>query len=455
MLALKPPDIQRPEFVQVNWSVFAFAAALSLVTTILFGLAPSLLASDADLASVLKSGGRGASAARLRGRQFLIAIEVALAVILVCGAGLMLRSFHQSVAAGVGFDVDHLLTIELNLPHQRYPDGASQSRFFRALLERVRAIPGVASATAVDNLPLHQIKLTGFSVAGHPQPPADALPLADVAHVDPQFFDVLGLRLESGRTFTPADLAQCEQEGDKVAIVNEAFVRKFLPGENPLGQHLLDADNKHFSEIAGVVSDYETMGAEGGTRPQLFMPYLKQDDVTVVIRTHGAPESYKTALQSAVWSLDRDLPADQVVTMDSNLNDILSQRKFNTLLIGVFAALALLLAMMGIYGVLSNLVASRLREIGIRMAIGATPFEIGGMIVRQSLTPVAVGLAIGLASTFALSRFLEALLFQVQPNDPLTLAAAVIAILAVSPIAVYVPLRRATAVDCTVALREE
>jgi putative ABC transport system permease protein len=456
ILALSPPDIQRPELIELNWTVLVFAAGLSLVTTLLFGLAPSILASGADLNSTLKSaGGWSGSAARLRSRQFLITAEVALALILVAGAGLMLRSFYVLVSEGVGFDTAHLSTLEISLPVQRYATDDSKSRFFRTLLDRVRGLPGVTMASAVDNLPLHQLKLTNFSVAGRPEPPIDSLPLADVAHVDPQFLRVLGLRLLSGRFFTDADLAQGEKDQDNVVIVNEDFVRKFFPGENPVGRRLLDGSKKHASDIIGVVSDFTPIGAENGKRPEIFSPYLKLDEATLLVRTRGAPEAYGKALQNAVWSLDRDLPADQVLTMDFYMNDILAQRKFNTLLIGIFAALALLLAMMGIYGVLSNLVASRVREIGIRMAIGATPGEIGGLILRQSMLPVALGLAIGLAGTFALSRFLEALLFRVQPRDPLTLAAAAILILVISPVALYVPLRRATAVDCTVALREE
>jgi putative ABC transport system permease protein len=455
MMALNPPDIQRPELIGINWAVFAFAAGLSVLTTLLFGLAPSIAASSADLNSTLKSaGGWGGSAARLRSRQFLIAAEIALALVLTAGAGLMLRSFYEAVSAGVGFNTGQLLTVEVNLPKQRYPTEESQSRFFHALLDRVRALPGVLQAGAVDNLPLHQIKLTGFTVAGRPETPG-AVPLADVAHVDSQFLGVLGLRLVSGRFFTGADVAQGERGGDNVVIVNDAFVRKFLPGENPVGKHLLDISKKHSSEIAGMVADFLPIGAEAGTRPQIFVPTLEEDDVTIMVRTRGAPESYGKALQGAVWSLDRDLPADKVLTMDFYFNDIFSQRRFNTLLIGIFAGLALLLAMMGIYGVLSNLVASRVREIGIRMAIGATPGEIGGLILRQSLIPVVAGLAIGLAGTFALSRYLEALLFHVQPRDPLTLGAAAVVILVISPIALYVPLRRATSVDCTVALREE
>jgi putative ABC transport system permease protein len=456
MLALNPPDIQRPELIHINWTVFAFAAALSLLTTLLFGLAPSISVSGADLTSTLKSaGGWGGSAAGLRSRQFLIAAEVALALILLAGAGLMLRSFYELVSTGVGFDTGHLVTVNITLPVRQYASDESKSRFFRSLLDRVRALPGVTAAGAVDDLPLHRIRLTGFIIAGHPEPPGEALPMADVAHTDPQFLHVLGLRLVSGRFFTDADLAQTEKGQDTVAIVNEDFVRKFLPNEEPLGKRLLDSSKKHASEIVGVVSDFAPIGAENGKRPEIFSPNLGHSESTLLVRTRGTPEAYGKALQDAVWSLDRDLPADKVLTMDYYNNDILAQRKFNTLLIGIFAALALLLAMMGIYGVLSNLVASRVREIGIRMAIGATPGEIGRLILRQSMLPVALGLAIGLAGTFAVSRFLEALLFRVQPRDPVTLAAAAIAILVISPVALYVPLRRATAVDCTIALREE
>lgn len=464
MLALKPPDIQRPELIDINWTVFAFAAALSLLTTLLFGLAPSIAASGADLNATLKAaGGRGGSAARLRSRQFLITIEVALALMLVAGAGLMLRSFYELVQEGVGFDTEHLLTLEVDLPQQRYPNSDTQSRFFHQLLDRARALPGVTMATMVDNLPLHQISLTSFKFAGRPAPPGvadnnDALPLADVADVDPQFFRVLGLRLIAGRFLTDADMAQTEKEQDGVAIVNETFVHKFFPNENPVGQRLLSGSRRtrqYTTEIVGVVSDFTPIGAENGKRPEIFSSSLKVNRATLLVRTRGAPESFGKALQSAVWSLDRDLPADKPLTMDYYSNDLLAQRKFNTLLIGIFAALALLLAMFGIYGVLSNLVTSRVREIGIRMAIGASPAEIGRLILRQSLIPVGIGLAIGLAGTFALSQFLQALLFHVPPHDPLTLAAAAIAILVVSPVALYVPLRRATAVDCTVALREE
>ena len=456
MLALEPPDIQRPELIGIDLPVFAFAAFASIVTTLLFGLAPSIAVSRADLSSALKSGGGwGVSAARVRSRQFLIVVEVALALMLLAGAGLMARSFRELITTGIGFQTAHLNTVDIALPEKRYADDAARSRFFRAVLDRARAVPGVTAAAVIDNLPLHQISDSNFYIAGRPEPPLQSLPIADTAHSSPGYFGVIGLRLLAGRFFTDADLAFTEKDKDAVVIVNQAFARQFLPGEEPLGKRLLSPDKKHASEIVGVVADYRPMGVENGVRPQMFWPDLRLRSATLILRTRAEPVSLARAIQGAIWSLDKDVPADKFLTMDYHLEWWQSQRKFNTLLMGIFAGLALLLAMIGIYGVLSNLVASRVREIGIRMAIGATSGEIAKLVLLQSMLPVAIGLALGLGGTFALSRFLEALLYHVQARDPLTLALAVCTILLISPIAIYVPLRRATNVDCTVALREE
>lgn len=455
MLALQPPDIQRPELVEINLPVLVFAVAAAVLTTVLFGLAPAFTASGAGLATALKTGGGwGSSAARVRSRQLLIAIEVALALILLTGAGLMIRSFHKLVSTGIGFDTARLLTVEIDLPEKRYRDGASQSRFFRDLMDRAGSVPGVTAVAVVDNLPLHRITVSNFYVQGRPEPPLTALPVADTTHVSAQYFNVIGLRLQAGRFFTGADVAFTEKEKDGVAIVNQAFVRQFFPGEDPLGKRLLGPDKKHASEIIGIVSDYRPLGAENGTRPQIFWPYLKVSSATLLVRTKATPEAFTRSIQSAVGAVDNEIPA-VVKTMDFYLDQWQSQRKFNTLLMAIFAGLALGLAMMGIYGVLSNLVASRVREIGIRMAIGARPAGIGWLVLRQSMIPVMIGLAAGLAGSLALSRFLEALLFQVRPRDPLTLGLAACAIVLISPAAIYFPLRRATRVDCTVALREE
>ena len=456
MLALEPPDIQRPELISINLPVFGFAAAIAFLTTLLFGLAPSIGASRADLTAALKAGGGwGSSAPRFRSRQVLIAIEVALALVLVTGAGLMLRSFRALLDQGVGFPVDRLTTVDIDLPASSYSNGPSQSRFFREVLERVRAIPGVTGAALIDNLPLHRISVQDFRIAGQPEPPENSLPLADVGRVSAQYFSVLGLRLKAGRFLTDSDIAFGEAGGDMPVIVNEAFVRKFLPGVNPLTQRLTDGDKKHSFQIAGVVSDYHAFGAENETRPQIFWPRMQAPSASLVVRTASAPESFTKPIQSAIWSVDKDVAANQVLTMQHYMDDWDSQRRFNTLLLSVFAGLALVLAMMGIYGVLSNLVASRLREIGIRMAIGARPIEIAKLIIAQSLIPALTGMAAGLAGSLALGRFLQALLFHVEARDPLTLALAAAAVLVVSPVAIYVPLRRATRVDCTIALRDE
>ena len=246
-----------------------------------------------------------------------------------------------------------------------------------------------------------------------------------------------------------------EPQGFARRASDQSFVRKFFPGENPLGHHLLNSEKKESSEIVGVVSDYRAMGVEGGTRPTIFWPSLRVSSATLVVRSGAPPQALAATLRSVIWSVDRELPAAEVQPMKYYMDEWLSQRKFTTLLLGIFAGLALVLGMLGIYGVLANLVASRIREIGIRMAIGASPAQIGRLVLRQSMTPVAAGLAAGLAGSLALGRFLEALLFQVRPRDPTTLALAAGTVLLVSLVAVFLPLRRATHVDCTVSLREE
>jgi putative ABC transport system permease protein len=240
-----------------------------------------------------------------------------------------------------------------------------------------------------------------------------------------------------------------------VILINQSLARQVFGTENPLGHRLIDGDKKHTREIVGVVPDYRAMGVENPLHPQVFFPSLQLSSASLIARTTGPVESLAKQVQDAIWSLDRGIPQIKVATMDSYLDDWQSQRKFNTVLLGAFAGLALLLAMVGIYGVLSNLVTSWVREIGIRMAIGAAPAEIGRLILCQSMLPVLIGLAAGLTGTLVLSRFLEALLFQVQARDPLTLALAMTTILVVSPLALFVPLRRATRVDCNVALRDE
>lgn len=456
MLALQPPDIHRPELIEINVAVFAYAAAAALFTALLFGLAPSVAASRMDLNSALKTGGGwGTSGARTRSRQFLIAVEVALALVLLTGAGLMIRSFRELVNVGIGFDTERLVTVDIDLPEKRYADGASQARFFRSLMEHLRSVPGVTAVALVDNLPLHSVSASNFYIAGRPELSTSAVPIADHALVSPEYFTAIGLRLKAGRFFTESDLALTDKAKEQVAIVNEAFVHQFFKNEEPLNKRLMRSKEGPASVIIGVVADYRPMGTERGVRSQIFWPDLRLRKASVIARTIAAPSSFAKAIQSAIWTVDKDLSAAEVKPMEHYVREWQSARRFNTLLLTIFAGLAVVLAMIGIYGVLSNLVTSRVREIGIRMAIGARPLEIARLIVRQSMIPVMIGLAGGLAGSLVVNRFLESLLFQVHPRDPLTLIVACGAILLMTPLAVSVPLRRALRVDCTVALREE
>ena len=454
MLALKPEEIQRTELISVNLPVFGFAACAALLTTLLFGLIPSFGASRADLAGALKAGGWGASAVRVRSRQFLIAVEVALALMLVTGAGLMIRSFREVLATGIGFDPTRLTTADLDLPEKSYPDASSRARFFDRLIDRVQSLPGVTAAAVTTALPLHTVTMSNFYIAGRPVPAIDALPMSDRANVSPGYFQAIGLRLEAGRWFTHRDLEPAGK-GPRVVAVNHAFARKFFPNDKPLGKTLLEADKQTGSEIVAVVSDYRARGVENGTRPTIFHLAIDNPGATLLVRGSGPPQRLAAALRDTIRSLDHSLPPVDVRPMEYYVDEWLSQRRFNTLLLEIFAGLALALGMMGIYGVLSNLVASRIREIGIRMAIGASPAAIARLVLSQSLLPVVIGMSAGLAGSLLLGRFLEAILFQVRPRDPLTLVLASGTILLISPAAIYLPLRRATRVDCTVALRDE
>jgi putative ABC transport system permease protein len=463
MLALKPPDIQRPELIGIDGTVLAFTAAVTVVTALLCGLAPAIAVWRSDIQGALRAGGGwGASTGRKRASQFLIAAEVALALVLLTGASLMIRSFQNLVATGIGFETTHLEVADVNLPEKTYPDDASRSRFFRTLLDRVDNLPGVTGAAVTDNLPLHRVGASNFFIAGRPDPPLNALPIADFANTSPGYLELLRLPILTGRPPTEADLAVTERAfaipkggGDGFCVVNQALEREFFGGTGALGQRLLDGSKTRACQVVAVVADYRPLGAENGPRPQIFRPTLANRSASLVVRTTGAPEAVASALRQTVYALDHGLILDTVFPLDHWVDQWQSQRKFNTLLLSVFAGLALLLALAGVYSVLSNVVASRTREIGIRVAMGARPIEIGGLVLRQSLIPVAAGLGIGLGASLLLARFLNVLLFETSARDPVTLALSALVILAISPAAALVPLRRALAVDCAVALREE
>ncbi len=460
ILAMEPPGLDRPDQIHVNLPVFLFTAAVSALTALLFGLAPAVAASRTSVNMALKTGGGGgASAARSRSRQLLIVAEVAMALLLVTGAGLTIRSFANVIRTGIGIDPERFLSADIQLPEDRYQDPASRVRFFDQWMEQVRAIPGVEAVTVADALPLHTVNASSFEIEGRPRPDPKSFITSDHANVSPEYFRVLRLPLLTGRDFEAADVDREPKERNGVVIVNQAFARQFFPNESPVGQHLVADGGKESWEIVGVSADYRALGAEEPVRPQRFYPSRSMPKGILIARTAGDPAALAAPLRGSLAAVDPQLVASAVETLKHYVDSFpeMVQRRFMTLLLGIFAAFALMLAMTGVYSVVANLVAARTREIGIRMALGATPGGIGGMVLAESLRPVVAGLALGLAGSWVLAQVLASRLnlFGVTAHDPLTMAMAVGVILLVSPAAVFVPLRRATRVSCTVALREE
>jgi predicted permease len=361
---------------------------------------------------------------------------------------------YEIAQVGVGFDVSHLTALDVNMPQKRYPEAGARVQLVRDLIARARSVAGVQDAAMISDLPLHSVSMNAFHIEGRPEQSRDSVPVADMAMVSPGFLQSIGLQLESGRWLFHSDLAP-DGTGRDVAVVNRAFVRKYFPDENPLRQRLLTGDKKESFDIVGVVADFRATGAENDARPEIFRPSLKFTSATLVVRSATSGGPIGRSLLSAVRSVTSGMVTDKVMTMEEYSSEWTSQRRFNTLLLEVFAGLALVLALLGIYSVLSNLVTSRTREIGIRMAVGATPGAIRELIVRQSVVPLTIGIVTGIGGCIAFSRVVQSMLYQVHSRDPIIMTAAVGLILATLPAALYLPLRRATAVECTVALREE
>lgn len=447
--------INRPEDIELNRAVFAFAAVVSVLTTFLFGLAPAITVSKTGVNEALKSrGGGGTSASMAHSRTVLTTVEVTLAVVLLCGSGLVIRSFVRLFQKGLGFRTEKLAVAEIGLPETRYPDAAGRARFYSALLARARAIPGVATATVSTTLPLKGINFTTFAIAGAPSPAPGELPSVDVAEVGSSYFQVLGLPILQGRDFSAADFACGGKNGAGAVMINRAFAEKFFPGRNPLGQHLLLDDNRPF-EIVGVAENFLVLGGLTDPRPQFFRARTEAPNALLLLRTTVTPESLADEIRATVLAGDPELPVAKVESMDHVFREAASEVQTAVVLMSIFAVLAWFLAMFGVYSVLTNLVAAQTRELGIRMALGAMAGSVAWMVVWQTLKPLVIGLVLGIAGSLALSRVLQSLSDGVVPADPLTFVWVAVAVLLVAPLAVRGPVRRATSVECTVALREE
>jgi putative ABC transport system permease protein len=443
--------------VGVDGGVFGFTLAASIITGILFGLAPALVASKPSLNETLKEGGKKSKSTfglRSVGGTLVVA-ELALALVLLVGAGLMMKSFLKLQAVNPGFRPERVLTMRLDLSMPRYAERGRQAAFFKQVLERVERLPGVQSASVTSGLPLtgFSMMMMSMSVEGQPAPVPGQDPPIIGNSVSNDYFDTMGIPLLKGRFFNDQDT----ETSQKVVIVNESFARKYWPDDDPIGKRVMTNSRSGGRTIVGVVGDVRGMGLGEDIRPEVCLPYLQSatSHMSIAVRTEADPMSLAAAVRSQIQDVDRDQPVAKVMTMNQHLAQSVSEPRFNMLLLGVFAALALALAAVGIYGVMSYTVAQRTHEIGIRMALGARQNDVVGLIVRQAMALTLLGVVIGLGAAFALTRVMESLLYSVSATDPATFALISLVLIGVALAACAVPARRAARVDPMVALRYE
>jgi putative ABC transport system permease protein len=452
--ALAPASVPRVASVSIDGWTLAFTVVVALVTGVLFGLVPALHAGRADLQRVLRDGARGSTVAG-GARGVLVVAQIALSLVLLVGAGLMARSFVRLQSVDPGFEPQNVLTGHVQLAGQRFRASSAATSFFAQLLERVEKVPGVVSASAINWLPFGgQGSATSYWIEGRPVPPPTDEFVADVRAVDPAYFRTMRIRVVRGEPFD----ARANTESPKQIVVNEAFVRVHFPAANPIGEHvLMPWDDTLRGEIVGVVADTKHTGLDSTARPMIYwaMKQFPTNFMTLVVRTAGDPMRLAPAIAREVRALEPNQPFAEVKPLDAYLGQSVAQRRFSMALLGIFSAVALVLAALGIYGVLAYSVAQRTREIGVRMALGARDGAVAAMVVREALGVVATGLAIGIAGALALTRVLGSLLYDISPTDPFTFAGVACVLGAVALTASYLPARRAARVDPIVALRNE
>ena len=459
LTALAPADLPRLDEVRLDGVVLGVTALVVVATGLAFGLVPALQASRPDLFATLREGGRGGTAGRggHRLRRLLAGAQVALVVVLLTGAGLLVRSFLELQRVELGFRPDHLLTMELALPTAKYQQAPQRTAFFDALVARVGALPGVRGAGAISSVFLSNTpNSTTFTIEGRARSREEENVEVPLDAVTPDYFRVMGVPLVRGRAFTAADRA----DAPPVVIVNENMARRFWPDEDPVGKRFKygDADGDGpWMTIVGVVGDMRRTGFDAPVRYETFLPVAQDAPgrMTLVVRTAGPPLALAGAVRAAVRAIDADQPVYGVASMDQTLGTMVAERRFSMALLATFAALALVLGLVGVYGVTSYLVAQRTRELGLRIALGANPRQIVRAVVRQGMGVAAAGLAVGLLGALAAARLMAGLLYGVSAADGVTLAAVVALIAASTLLANYIPARRAAAADPLAALRSE
>ena len=446
----------RIDAVGLDARVLAFTAGIAILSGIIFGFAPALTSAAINLNDALKEGGRSGSSGRSgKLRSAFVVVEVALALVLLVGAGLLLRSFARVLSTDPGFSASNVMTAQLTLPAAKYDGLAKRTQFWDGLLQRVRVLPGVTSAATVSFLPMNGLgSATSFEVVGQPKPAPGQGPGATIKVINGDYFAALGIPLVRGRLFTDRE----QQVENRYAIVSETLARKFFPHQDPIGQHLLVSwYGEGADEIVGVVGDTKMVTMEEEMYPAIYYPYSRTpyNANTIVVRTAGNPSLVASSLVQAVHQIDADLPVSNLRSMDEVIARSMAQRRIVMVLLAVFAAVALLLATVGIYGVMSYMVSQRTQEIGIRMALGADRGGVVMMVLRQALKLAVVGLGAGLVTAAALTGLLRTMLFDVQPGDPVTFLVVVVGLFAVAAFATAVPALRATRIDPLQALKAE
>jgi putative ABC transport system permease protein len=457
LVAMSPRNTPRLAETALDARVLLFATAATLLTGLVFGLAPALQASKADLNDALKEGGRGLAEARGRARGLLVVLEIAVSLVLLVGAGLLVKSFARLRQVDPGFDASNVLTMRVSLPGARYPEPLKKAEFYASLVERVRALPGVESAAATISLPLNGSNLSvgrSFVREGRPLAPESS---EDAAYsvITPEYFRAMRIPLRAGRDFNDRD----DAGSTMVAVINEPLARKIFPGEDPLGKHITVWRDEEFPrEIVGVVGETKPNGLDSEPKLQVYVPERQDADwggMSLVVRAQGDPEALTQAVRNEVRALDRDQPVYDVKTLERVVADSTAYRRLAAVLMAGFACVALVLACVGLYGVISYAVARRTHEIGIRMALGARPRDVLRMVLRQGGALVLAGVGVGVAAALAATRALASMLYEVSAADATVYAFVALLLAAVALVACLVPARRATKVDPMEALRYE
>jgi putative ABC transport system permease protein len=458
LVALRPAGITRPEDIQLNLTVLVFTMLVSILAGVFFGIVPALQAARTDVNAFLnQTRGAQAASSSSRMRKLLVVVEVALACVLLVGAGFMMKSLLAVLSVDPGFRPDHLLTMKFSMPASRYANDAQIAAFCRQVQEKISAMAGVKSASFSDGLPLTRIRLTRFVLEGQAPPPRGSEPTADMRGIfSATYFDTVGMRLIAGRNFTAEELANKAP----VLVINQTLAKRLWPDEDAVGQHLRSVPSKPdtppvVSTVIGVVADTHQESLESRTRPEITKPMVDYTQLTLGVRGNADPESLITSVKSQVWSVDKNLPVFEVRTMEQILGEDTSQRKFQSFVMSVFAGLALVLASIGLFGVLASLVSQRTQEIGIRMALGAQTKDVLGLVLGEGFRMVALGVVIGVAAGVALSRYLASLFFGVSPASPGTYFQVALLMMSIALVACLLPAWRAIRVNPMVALRYE